>query len=72
MAKGDIDSFFTASGTSGFSSRMIISTTDSWSKHAEAALDDQQIPVTRLRVQDLDDSRTPDMGRSGDGHSFVT
>ena len=56
LQKSDIDSFFTASGKQGFSSRMIISTTDSWSKHAEAALNDQQIPVTRLRVQDLDDS----------------
>lgn len=29
---------------------------DKWSKHAEDALEDQQIPVTRLRVQDLDNS----------------
>jgi predicted helicase len=53
LEKSDIDSFFTASGKSPFTSRLIISTTDHWSVHAEKALDKQQIPVTRLRVRDL-------------------
>lgn len=56
LQKGDIDSFFTASGKEGFSGRVIVSTTDKWSKHAEEALRGQQVPVTRLRVQDLDES----------------
>jgi predicted helicase len=64
LQKGDIDSFFTASGKKfatregekSFSSRLIVSTTDKWSKHAEEALENQQIPVNRLRVQDLADS----------------
>lgn len=56
LQKEHLDSFFTASGKAGFSSRMVISTTDRWSKNAEDALEDQQIPVMRLRVQDLDDS----------------
>ncbi|WP_371782131.1 DEAD/DEAH box helicase [Streptosporangium subroseum] len=56
LQKSDIDSFFTASGKSDFSSRLIVSTTDKWSTHAEDALKGQQIPVTRLRVQDLDES----------------
>ncbi|KAB2907047.1 MAG: DEAD/DEAH box helicase [Ignavibacteriaceae bacterium] len=56
LQKGDIDSFFTASGKAPFTSRMIVSTTDKWSNHAEEALRNQQIPVTRLRVQDLEDS----------------
>jgi predicted helicase len=56
LQKENLDSFFTASGKAGFTSRMVISTTDSWSKNAEEALEDQQIPVMRLRVQDLDDS----------------
>lgn len=56
LQKSDIDSFFTASGKNNFSSRLIVSTTDKWSKHAEDALQGQQIPVTRLRVQDLDES----------------
>ncbi|PZS90098.1 DEAD/DEAH box helicase [Stenotrophomonas maltophilia] len=56
LQKGDIDSFFTASGKSPFASRLIVSTTDKWSKHAEDALEAQQIPCARLRVQDLEDS----------------
>jgi predicted helicase len=56
LDKQDIDSFFTASGKSLYTSRLIVSTTDNWSKHAEKALDNQQIPVSRLRVQDLADS----------------
>lgn len=56
LQKGDIDSFFTASGKSPFASRLIVSTTDKWSKHAEDALEAQQIPCARLRVADLEDS----------------
>ncbi|MFE2426567.1 DEAD/DEAH box helicase [Streptomyces sp. NPDC059373] len=53
MRKEDLDSFFTASGKGGFTRRMIISTTDKWGVHAEAALDDQQIPVTRVGLSDI-------------------
>lgn len=56
LAKEDIDSFFTASGKARFTSRIIVSTTDIWSKNAEDALHGQSIPVSRLRVQDLDNS----------------
>jgi predicted helicase len=56
LQKGDIDSFFTASGKLPFASRLIVSTTDKWSKHAEDALESQQIPCARLRVADLEDS----------------
>lgn len=56
LQKSDIDSFFTASGKAPFTSRMIVCTTDKWSKHAEEALENQTIPVSRLRVQDLADS----------------
>lgn len=56
LQKGDIDSFFTASGKAPFKSRLLVSTTDHWSSHAEEALTEQQIPVARLRVQDLDES----------------
>lgn len=56
LQKGDIDSFFTTSGKAPFSSRIIVSTTDKWSVHAEEALQNQRIPITRLRVQDLEDS----------------
>lgn len=56
LQKADIDSFFTASGKKPFTSRIIISTSDDWSKHAEEALAEQHIPVSRIRVQDLDES----------------
>lgn len=64
LQKSDIDSFFTASGKifatnegeKTFTSRIIISTTDKWSKHAEEALENQQIPVFRLGVSDLENS----------------
>src|SRR5674476_206328 len=54
LQKVDIDSFFTALGKKQFAAGMIVSTTDSWSNHAEDALADQSKPVGRLRVQDLD------------------
>mgnify|MGYP000461567985 CR=1 FL=1 len=56
LQKADIDSFFTASGKAPFTSRIIISTTDKWGRHAEEALENQHVPVSRLRVQDLADS----------------
>lgn len=56
LEKKDIDSFFTASGTNLFSKRIIVSTTDKWSKHAEEAIKNQQIPVTRITLYDLENS----------------
>jgi predicted helicase len=56
LQKSDIDSFFTASGKEGFTSRIIVSTTDKWSKHAEDALNNQQIVTTRIGVDDLANS----------------
>jgi len=60
LAKADIDSFFTASGKSWdgvkFTNRVIISTTDRWSKHAEDALENQQIPVQRIGLADIAES----------------
>ena len=57
IQKSDIDSFFTASGKRPFTSRLIVSTTDKWSVHAEEALADQQIPTNRIGLSDLVDSR---------------
>ncbi|MFN8950487.1 MAG: DEAD/DEAH box helicase, partial [Aphanizomenon sp.] len=56
LEKSDIDSFFTTSGTNLFKKRMIISTTNKWSKNAEAALDSQQIPVIRATIYNLENS----------------
>ncbi|MEU6024356.1 DEAD/DEAH box helicase [Micromonospora sp. NPDC047134] len=56
VEKRDIDSFFTASGKGGFTRRLIISTTDKWNVHAEAALADQQVPVTRVGLVEISQS----------------
>ena len=56
VQKSDIDSFFTASGKKYFSYRLIITTTDKWSKNADNALDDQQPPVARITLHDLESS----------------
>jgi len=54
--KPNIDSFFTASGKDIYTSRLIFSTTDNWTKHAEDALANQQIPVNRISVDDMEQS----------------
>ncbi|MGV7835273.1 restriction endonuclease, partial [Mycobacterium kansasii] len=56
LAKADIDSFFTASGKKPFTNRVIVSTTDKWGKNAEAALEDQTIPVQRVSLADIAES----------------
>lgn len=61
LQKGDIDSFFTASGKQfpalegerSFANRLIVSTTDKWSKMAEEALKNQSVPVSRLFFREL-------------------
>jgi predicted helicase len=55
LDKGDIDSFFTASGKAPFTHRLIV-TTCGWGKNAEDALKNQHIPVDRLTLHDLDQS----------------
>ena len=57
VKKSDIDSFFTASGTKDFSHRIIVSTTNHWSEHAEAALQNQTIPVSKIDLNDLENSQ---------------
>lgn len=57
LQKIDIDSFFTASGKKPFSHRLIIATTDKWSEHAEDALQNQQPPVSKIDLHDLENSQ---------------
>lgn len=57
MQKKDIDSFFTASGKKPFTHRLIVSTTLHWSEHAEDALRDQQPPVSKIDLNDLENSQ---------------
>jgi predicted helicase len=56
MQKSDLDSFFTASGKHPFSARIFVSTSSKWGKHAEDALNGQQITTLRLGVDDFDQS----------------
>lgn len=57
VQKSDIDSFFTASGKSTFKHRVIVSTTNNWSTHAEDALQDQNPPVSKIDLHDLESSQ---------------
>ena len=57
LQKSDIDSFFTASGKKSFSHRIIVSTTNNWSDNAENALIDQQPPVNKIDLHDLENSQ---------------
>lgn len=57
LQKGDIDSFFTASGKKPFAHRIIVSTTNHWNEHAEEALRDQQPPVSKIDLHDLENSQ---------------
>ena len=57
VQKSDIDSFFTASGQKPFSHRVIVVTSTNWSPNAEAALFDQQPPVTSIDLADLENSQ---------------
>ena len=57
IQKSDIDSFFTASGKKPFTHRVIVTTINNWSEHAEDALRDQQPPVTKIDLHDLENSQ---------------
>ncbi|POF41201.1 damage-inducible protein [Pseudomonas laurylsulfativorans] len=57
VQKKDIDSFFTASGKAPFTHRVIVTTTNNWSEHAEDALQGQQPPVSKIDLQALEDSQ---------------
>ncbi|MGP6175364.1 DEAD/DEAH box helicase [Corynebacterium sp. A21] len=64
LQKSHLDSFFTESGKTfttpdgpqRFTNRMIISTTDRWGKNAEAAIEDQTIPVQRIGLDAIAES----------------
>ena len=61
VTKPMLDSFLAASsknfdGQPEFLARVVISTSDSWGSNAEDAVENQNPPVQRLRVQDLDES----------------
>ncbi len=53
LTKPDIDSFLSESGKYPFKSRLVVSTTDRWNSAAQAAVQNQQIPVSRIGWADL-------------------
>lgn len=55
VEKSNIDSFFTASGKKIYTSRLIFSTSNNWTIHAEDALKNQKIPVNRISIYDMED-----------------
>ena len=57
VQKSDIDSFFTASGKRPFTHRLIVTTTNNWSEHADEAMRDQQIPVSKIDLNALENSQ---------------
>lgn len=57
VKKSDIDSFFTASGKKPFTRRIIVTTTNNWSEHADDALQNQQPPVSKIDLHDLENSQ---------------
>lgn len=57
LPKQEIDSFFTELGKEPFTSGMIVTTARNWSRHAEAALNDQTKPIQRVDLNNLADSR---------------
>ena len=57
VQKSDIDSFFTASGKKPFTHRIVITTTNNWTEHAEDALQNQQPPVSKIDLNDLENSQ---------------
>ena len=62
LEKADLDSFFATSAKAPFTSRIVASTTDDWSKNAEELLNDERVPCIRIRLQDLENSAV-DWGR---------
>ena len=57
MQKSDLDSFFTASGKTEFTRRLIVdSTRKEWSEHAETALNGQTISTQRIGLAELENS----------------
>jgi predicted helicase len=56
VAKGEIDSFLSASSTLEFSARYIFDTAKSWSPNASQTLAVQAVPVQRVDIAYLDES----------------
>src|SRR6195952_2915627 len=54
LQKSDIDSFFEASSKKPFSSGIVFTTTNRWSKHAVDALLNRHVPTIRIGLNELE------------------
>jgi len=52
----DLGTFVTASGKEGYVRRIVVSTSNQWTKNAEDALKNQQIPIQRILLHDMEQS----------------
>jgi predicted helicase len=52
----DLGTFYTSSGKDGYVKRIVITTSNQWTRNAEEALKDQQIPVQRILLHDMEQS----------------
>jgi predicted helicase len=52
----DLGTFYTASGKDGYVKRIVVTTSNQWTRNAEEALKNQQIPVQRILLHDMEQS----------------
>jgi len=57
IQKKDLDSFFTASGKRPFTHRIVVTTSNNWSEHANDSLQGQQTPCNKIDLQALEESQ---------------
>jgi predicted helicase len=52
----DLGTFYTSSGKDGYVKRIVVTTSNQWTRNAEDALKNQQIPVQRILLHDMEQS----------------
>ena len=52
----DLGTFYTSSGKDGYVKRIVVTTSNQWTRNAEEALKNQQIPVQRILLHDMEQS----------------
>ena len=55
----DLGTFYTASGKDGYVRRIVVTTSNQWTRNAEEATRNQQIPVQRILLHDMEQSLIP-------------
>jgi predicted helicase len=52
----DLGTFYTSSGKDGYVKRIVVTTSNQWTRNAEEALKNQQIPVQRILLHNMEQS----------------